>query len=298
MLLALSLLALTACGDGGGDDGGGDIITKYTLDLSAYSLTFAGEGESKPIDVTCNAEFAVRDHPDWVSVSQSGATITVTASANPSTAESRSGTLRVVCGQINRSVQLSQAPASENLVVATRQLDFASSGETHTVELTSNCAWEVVSLPSWLAATPATGHGNASVSLSATPSTEEQPRSATITIRTVSRAKSSDITVTQAALITTLTLSPTAVSLPAKGATGTLNIGGNATWTAESNAAWCHITPASGHGESTITVVLDDNPSTERREAIITVKSVQATETATITQDGGTKPGADDNKPL
>lgn len=295
--LPLLLLLLCACGSGGDDDSG-DIITKNTLELSAYSLTFAGTGESKPIDVVCNAEFTVRDCPEWVSVSQSEATILVTAAPNPSTTLSRSGSLRVVCGQINRTVKLTQEAADEQLVVATRQLEFASEGGTQRVELIANCAWEVAALPAWLTASPAAGSGNATVALTAAPSAEERPRAAAIVLRTVSRALSSVITVTQAPFATTLTLSPTTLTLPAKRATATLHIGGNATWTAESDVPWAHIDATGGQGERTLTLTLDDNPTTARREATITVRSAQDSLTTVITQIGGTKPGADDNKPL
>lgn len=293
------MAVLSSCGGGGGGGDDGDIVTNNTLELSAYSLSFTGDaGDMRTIDVASNADYSVKDYPSWVAVQQSGKTITVTASANPSTTESRSGSLRVVCGQINRTVQLTQSPAKEKLTLARQQFSFDAAGGSATVELTANCAWETANLPTWLTVAPATASGNATLTITAAASTDEQKRTATFQVRTVSRALSHDIAVEQAPYSTTLTLAPTELTLPAKNATGQISIGGNATWTAASDAAWCHIDTANGSGQATINIALDDNPATAKRTATITVKSSQQTLTAAITQRGGTVPGENDNKPM
>ena len=86
----------------------------------------------------------------------------------------------------------------------------------------------------------------------------------------------------------TMSLTPTVVDLPARGASQDITITSNTAWGAVSDVTWAKLSAASGTANGTLTVTLDDNTSTEPRTAIITFQYGNTQQTVTITQAAAT----------
>ncbi len=86
----------------------------------------------------------------------------------------------------------------------------------------------------------------------------------------------------------TMTLTPTIVDLPARNASQDITITSNTAWGAVSDVTWAKLSAATGVANSTLTVSLDDNTSTEQRTAIITFTYGNTQQTVTITQAAAT----------
>ncbi|MBO7133458.1 MAG: C10 family peptidase [Bacteroidales bacterium] len=83
-----------------------------------------------------------------------------------------------------------------------------------------------------------------------------------------------------------LTVSPSSLSYTADGASKTVNVTSNTSWTATSSASWLTISPASGTNNGTITAVAAANTSSSQRTATITVSGGGITRTVSVTQAG------------
>jgi hypothetical protein len=86
----------------------------------------------------------------------------------------------------------------------------------------------------------------------------------------------------------TLSVNPENVSATTAAGSYTVNITSNVSWTATSSETWCSITPASGDGNGTLTIIVAANTAIETRTATVTVKAGALTKTVTVTQLGAT----------
>lgn len=81
-----------------------------------------------------------------------------------------------------------------------------------------------------------------------------------------------------------VTVTPTKVDLPARGASQEITVSANTAWGVSSDVTWAHVSASSGTANGSFTVTLDDNLSTEARQAVITISYGSDKKTVTITQ--------------
>ena len=151
-------------------------------------------------------------------------------------------------------------------------------------------AWSASDNVSWLTATPASGTGNGSVTLSiATGSLTAGTYSGMITL---SATGATGVTVPVTFTVTaapSLTISPssqtfTATQGSSNPATQSFTISSNGTWTASDNASWLSITPNSGSGNGTVTVSVNTSTATlGSNNATITITGSGLTRTIAVT---------------
>ena len=94
-----------------------------------------------------------------------------------------------------------------------------------------------------------------------------------------------------------LEVNKTAVALAATAGEATFNVTANNAWSAEADADWVSLDPASGAGADkavAVSVTAEDNTAAEVRTATVTVKSGKLTKTVKVTQaaaEAGEEPG-------
>ena len=94
-----------------------------------------------------------------------------------------------------------------------------------------------------------------------------------------------------------LEVNKTAVALAATAGEATFNVTANNAWSAEADADWVSLDPASGAGAEkavAVSVTAEDNTAAEARTATVTVKSGNLTRTVKVTQaaaEAGEEPG-------
>ena len=81
-----------------------------------------------------------------------------------------------------------------------------------------------------------------------------------------------------------MTLTPTIVDLPARNASQDITITSNTAWGAVSDVTWAKLSASLGVGNSTLSVLLEDNTSTEPRTATITFSYGSTQQTVIINQ--------------
>ena len=160
--------------------------TANNLTLSASTWAPASVASSTAVNVTANVSWTVTDDQSWLSASptsgSNNGSFTLSATANTGTA-SRTGTVTVTGGGITRTVAVTQAAAAGNsLTLSASSWAPASAASTSTVNVTANVSWTVTDDQSWLSASPTSGSGNGSFTLSATTNSGTTSRTGTVTV--------------------------------------------------------------------------------------------------------------------
>ena len=117
--LFASLAVVAACATKGEEGGEGtEPVVDPTLSVTATSIEFVAEGESKTFKLTTNNDWTVTTEADWLEIApRSGAAatskeITVTAGANE-TAATRTAVITVKADVLTKTINVSQ----DNVVV-------------------------------------------------------------------------------------------------------------------------------------------------------------------------------------
>lgn len=89
-------------------------------------------------------------------------------------------------------------------------------------------------------------------------------------------------------IIPTLDVDHSAVSFTTVASSATINLSSNMSWTITSDAAWCTVNPASGEGNTVLTISAEENSDPKARVANLTITCVgtDVTRTITVNQDG------------
>lgn len=177
------------------------------ISTSATSLSFTAEGGTENVTITSNFSWETISTPSWITVSPNSGfngTTSVTITAESSTSTSvRTGTITLGNSSKSVSISVSQSAASvsNEISASVSSLSFIADGESKSISVTSNFAWETISKPSWITLSPSSGSsGTTSVTVTAAKSNDTSERSGTVKF-----GKSSDvvsIAVTQAAAST------------------------------------------------------------------------------------------------
>lgn len=253
--------------------------------ISPTGVAVAAEATTGTISVSIpsGCAWTATDNASWVSITGGASgtgngTVAYSIAANPNTTE-RTATI-TAAGQTFTITQVG--------VICSISISPTASSPTHaggsgTVTVTANapaCAWTAASNAAWITITGgASGSGNGSVSYTVAPNTSTSGRTGTIGIA------GKTLTVTQAGMPCTYTISPTQASVAAAASTGTITVSAVAgcSWSASSLASWITITSGgSGSGNGIVTYSVTANPGITSRSATITV----AGQSFTVTQAG------------
>lgn len=282
-------------------------LDTYELNFSQANLRFIVDKETidvfeaahpEPVEVEVDAErpWTLASAPSWIVASpENGVDITTLTicpdGANP-TREDRSGQVVLLCEEVvERKIDVAQYGYVFDVTPTSFSLANVDA-EPRSLSVTSSGEWEARNVPEWitLSASEGTGGGVAeALTLKAAgQNLELKERSATIEFGSKQNSLTSNVTVTQAAFIFTVT--PGETLLPTLSTDHfNLYIACSGPWTASSSAEWLEVSQASGPGNATISyhpkaANTDENP----RKATITVTSTlnNITRTVEITQKG------------
>lgn len=160
-----------------------------------------------------------------------------------------------------------------------------AAGGTINLSFTTNTSWTASSNQSWCTLSVTSGAKDAQKpTLTIAENTDENPRTATVTIKAGTVSKT--VTIQQEGKeADKITMSQTSFSVPTEEGTFTLTFSANAAWTASSDASWCSLSATSGEaGSHNITVSFTGNPDKTDRTAKITLRAGTATLEATVVQ--------------
>lgn len=260
-----------------------------TLNVAPQTLTIgASANMSEAVAVTSNINWAATTGTAWLSVSPAGSTgndsvVITTTSANSGSAI-RTGTVVISGSGINRTITVNQEVSQLSLNPQNISLG-ASANASQTVSVSSNINWTATANNTWLSVSPAGGANNGSLVITALSGNNgSAARVGTVTLS--GNGLSETINVTQEAA--QLSLSPQSITLGnSAGASQTVTLTSNISWSANSGTYWLDVTPANGSNNSTLTLTANAaNSSATSRSGTITVTGNGLTETISVSQEG------------
>ena len=260
-----------------------------TVSPTTHYFTESG-GTSSEITVTSNQSWTISSNASWLTTSRTSGsnnnTFTMTATANISTS-SRSATVTVSGGGITRIISVNQGRVSAEtatLSVSPTKHNFAASGGTTSIAVTSNQSWIVSRNASWLTVSPSSGGANNTFTITATANTSTSSRTATVTVTGDFTTRT--ISVTQAASNALSVSQETYTFAASRSTSSAITVTSNVSWTVSSNASWLTLSRTSGSNNNTFTMTATANTSTSSRSATVTVTGGGITRTISVTQSG------------
>jgi len=188
------------------------------------------------------------------------------------------------CGSNDPSQEPSQPAAETFLSVNPTEFAAPINGGAQTLTVISNVTWKVSSDADWLSYSLGSGNaGSSTVSATAAANYSGTARSAALTFTADTVSKK--YVVSQAGDIT-LSVSPSAITLPAGGGSQSISVTSNMNWTVSSDADWLNYSPKSGAaGNQTVSVSATGNYDGAVRSAVLTFTSGSITQKCTVSQD-------------
>ena len=220
----------------------------YTVAPAAVNVTASAGMQTVSVTTQAGCAWTASSNQSWATVAPASGTasgsVTLTIAAN-TTASSRSATVTIG----GKTVTITQAGASCTYTLAPTSFNVTASGGTQTVTVTAQagCAWTASSNQGWVTVTPASGPASWVV-LTIAANTTTSSRSATVTIG------GQAVTVTQAGVPCSYTLTPTSASFDRDGGSGSITVttGTGCAWTVSSNVTWVSVVPTSGTGSGSV----------------------------------------------
>ena len=256
-----------------------------TLAVTPINQNVTSPAGNTSFTVTSNTSWLATSNASWCTVTPSGTgngTAVAAYDAN-ATASTRVASITVTgTGAPTIIVTVTQSGVTPTLTVSPLNQNVTAPAGSTSFNVTSNADWTAVSSESWCTVTPS-GTGNGAVMANYLENTNTVQRVANVTV-TVAGLTPVVVTVTQAAAVPSLSVTPANQNVPSIAGATSFSVNTNASWTASSNASWCTVT-ASGTGSGALQANFTENPNTSQRIATITVSSAGLTPVAvTVTQ--------------
>ncbi len=229
------------------------------------------------VTVAAGCPWTAAGNVSWLTILGGGSgsgegTVVYEVAANPSTAE-RTGTL-TVAGQ-TFTVTQQGAPCTYALAPASQSMASGGGGGSANVTAPAGCSWTGASSVAWITVNggnggTVSGSGNGTVTYTVAANASTASRTGTLTIA------GRTLTVSQAGVPCSYTLSPTGASVASGGTSGsTVSLTASpasCAWTAASGASWITITAgASGSGNGTVSYNVAANTSSSSRTGVLTI---------------------------
>ena len=273
------------------------------LNVNTDSLSFSVSGGTVTLDIVSNIAWVITvpGNSTWIQsvapLSGTGnASVTVSVASN-STFVERNASFTLASLETSPispiTVSVNQPQFVPELNVNTKNLAFPVSGGTKTFTITSNIPWKITvpNNASWIqSVAPLSGTGNATVTVSIASNSTFSDRNASLTLASLESSPISPITVSvsQTQLVPQLSANPNNLTYTVSGGTKTFTINSNTSWTLSipDSASWIQsVTPASGTGNTSVTVSVASNSTFLDRNASLTLASLETTPaTVTVSQ--------------
>ena len=270
---------------------------QYYVNVTPESITCEAEGGEYNVEVLSNIEWVVIT-PQWVTSSMSSGSnnATLTLTISPIEGEgsgSREG--EVFIGSLSSAsdkIRIAQnvAPAM-TIEITPKNLYYVCSGETKSVTVTTEDSWTASTEEGWVILSQMEGQGDTEVNVTI----EENPiyieRQASVCFTTAG-GLSAILLIRQEASPDPhfLEVSPLTIQFGKEGGESSITIGCDTDWIADSGADWLTVTPPTGSGNATVTLMAEVNPISEARTAMVTVKSGELLREVTVQQEAGDEP--------
>ncbi len=258
------------------------------IEHTEFSMAGAASVVKQQVSANCSYSIEKSSQSDWLSVTQEGNTLTLSATANESNSY-RTATITLVhVGYQSVSISFSVTQAPANITATTDPLVFENTAGRIEISVKSEANWVASTSDSWIEVSPTSGNaGTSTLSINVPSNTSMNERSGNV-ILSVGGKQRIQIPVRQRGIYIETT--QTDLSFEAMGGKNVIDVQSNTTWTVASKPDWVHVDPTNGIGNGTITVTAQDNPYTTSRTGVIrlTQEGVNIEALVNVTQKGKT----------
>lgn len=241
----------------------------FTVAPLSVSLPYLATTRTLSVTAPLGCAWTATTAAPWVTISNgaSGAgpgSVTFAAPQNTSPIE-RTATLSVA----GQAVQVQQAGSPCTFTVQPTSFDVGSAGGSVAIAVstsTSECAWSATTSSSFLSLSRTEGNGTSTLAVTVAANQLSAARTGAVTVA------GQTVTIAQTGVVCTYAVSPSALSVPAGGATRPVAVTSNASdcsWSSSSPVAW--VTVAPGPSAVTASVTIQGNASSLQRSATITI---------------------------
>lgn len=256
------------------------------------SLTFVCTGETKTVEVETEDHWTATTEVDWVSLSPAegdgNAQVSVTLGENPIYTDRQAMvTFTTAAGLIaTLNIRQEASPDPHFLEVDPTSFEFGKDGGEQHFTIGCDTDWEITWSADWLEVNPQTGTGNATITMTVSANTIEEPRSARVVVK--SGDLLAEITIDQEAGDQPLTASfePETVEIDYTGGFVNANLTSNTTWNLVASE-WITLLDVVGQGNAALRIVVDNNLNPEGRTGFVNaMHNGELLATMTIVQEG------------
>lgn len=247
------------------------------ITVATDELVYENEGGDKHIEVKSDVAWTASCSQSWMTLSPAegaaGTTSLLLRAAKNASANSRTANVYInIGGNKMQSIPIRQLGLYVDASVSSLPA-FAYQGGSQTLTITTNTDWTVINKPDFVTVSPTAGSkGTTTVTVTAPANNSDRSLSGDITFGNASiTGLQTKIHVEQDCA--TFGLSEQTITVPSvAGSSHNLTITADQSWTAAfAQGKWAHVTPSTGDGTATITLMADDNPSIKEREDVLTI---------------------------
>ena len=173
------------------------------------------------------------------------------------------------------------AKEEASLSVGTSELSFTQQGGSQQISVSSNQSWTVTSSGEGFSVSPASGTGNGSITVTASPNQGYDSRTGRITVSAGGLSESISLVQAQKDAIT---IDGSEYELDYYPATLELKVGSNVDFTVDAPAAWVNVVSTKAMTESKVVLAVDRNDGKETRETDVRISGQGIDRTIHIVQ--------------
>ncbi len=255
-------------------------------------VVFSDAPGTMVVNLNCNATWVVESSATWCKVTPTSGRASVPAVSRIEVVESkeldpRTAILKYTAGALNSTLYVTQQGKTPALDIVAKspttrneekETAITSAAATLTYTITANQPWAaVVADPAatWLTITSAASSTAASTNFTAAALANADFAERRADIIVTGTHSEDTIKVIQAAAIPVIAVSPVSANPASAAGSVSVNLTANVDWTVTKDAAatWLSFTPATGTGNSTLTMTYPANTATTSRSATVTVQA-------------------------
>jgi len=255
-------------------------------------LTFVCTGETKTVEVETEDHWTATTEVDWVILSPTdgdgNAQVNVTLGENPIYTDRQAVVTFTTAAGLTATLHIRQeaSPDPHFLEVEPTSFEFGKDGGEQSFTIGCDTDWEISFGVDWLTTTPQSGTGNATITMTVSANTIEEPRSAQVFVK--SGLLVEEIIVDQEAGDEPLMASfePETVVVDYTGGFVNVNLTSNTTWNLVASE-WITLMDVVGQGDAALRIVVDNNLDSEGRTGFVNaMHNGELMATMTIDQEG------------
>lgn len=246
-----------------------------TLSVKPESIVIEAGGGSQTVNVEANNSWTAEltSGTEWLTVSTSASSFSVTASANP-THQNRMGSVTVKSDKLSKVVSVTQlaSPNNDRIMGSPGKMTFEAAGGSQDISIDANVQVTATPSESWISVTPGSVQpGQSKFTVTVAEYNGSTIREGSVTLAGGDAPEMSVKVIQNPAAF--ITANPASISAAAEGGEVTIAVTANVDWTVSSYPDWVTVTPAGGMNTDIKVTVAPNNVSDSRTSAIVLLSS-------------------------